>query len=29
MLAARELDWAPERTLAAGLSDTWKWMEER
>jgi UDP-glucose 4-epimerase len=28
-LAARELAWAPERTLADGLRETWRWMEER
>ncbi len=28
-LAAGELDWAPEHTLADGLRETWRWMEER
>jgi UDP-glucose 4-epimerase len=28
-LAARELAWAPEHTLADGLRETWRWMEER
>ena len=28
-LAARDLAWAPERTLADGLRETWRWMEER
>jgi UDP-glucose 4-epimerase len=25
-LAARELGWRPERSLADGLADTWSWM---
>jgi UDP-glucose 4-epimerase len=28
-LAARELAWAPEHSLADGLRETWRWMEER
>jgi UDP-glucose 4-epimerase len=27
-LAARALDWRPERTLAEGLAETWKWVKE-
>jgi UDP-glucose 4-epimerase len=27
--AARELGWAPERSLADGLAATWSWMQER
>ena len=28
-LAARELGWRPEGTLADGLDSTWRWMQER
>jgi UDP-glucose 4-epimerase len=28
-LAARELGWRPESTLADGLDSTWRWMQER
>lgn len=28
-LAARELGWRPERTLDAGLAETWRWVQER